>query len=256
MASTITAIIQARMTSSRLPGKVMMRVLGKPLLQYQIDRIKSCQRIDRIVVATTDNLVDQAIADICKKLSISVFRGQEFDVLDRYYQAAKYFSAHHIMRITGDCPLIDPVLCDQLVEIYKSSRVDLVHTGQSFPEGVDCEIVSFEAIRNAWLNAELPSEREHCTLYLHNHPEKFKKVTHENINDESRFRFTVDQEEDFDVVKEIIEYFSRVRKENYLTSDIIDFLIGHPKVCSINANILRNEGLILSLEEDNIDTKN
>jgi spore coat polysaccharide biosynthesis protein SpsF len=246
----VTAIIQARMTSTRLPGKVMMKVLNKPLIEYQIDRLRNCKKISEIIVATTTNKEDDRIIEFANRNEIRTFRGSEQDVLDRYYQCAKKVKAKHVMRLTGDCPLIDPLICDKLTFEYERSGADYIQTGPTFAEGVDCEIFSFSALIEAWENASLKSEREHCTLYLRNNPEKFMKITLNNSTDDSRYRFTVDRREDFLVVKAIIEYFMAKRNIDFGTNDIKNFLDTHAEIFKINSDVIRNEGLIISLKED------
>ncbi len=238
-----SAIIQARMTSTRLPGKVLMKVFKKPLLWYQVERIRNCRNIDEIIIATTTNNEDDLIVGFAENVGLRFYRGSEHDVLDRYYQCAKDINADHILRLTGDCPLIDPAICDRMIENYRTASVNIAHTGPTFAEGLDCEVFSFWSLKTAWQNAELVSEREHCTLYIHNHPEIFKKFTLENDTDDSKFRFTVDQYEDFLVVKAIIENLFPVRSINFSFSDIKRFLDLNPEIFRINSSIIRNEGL-------------
>lgn len=165
----ITAIIQARMGSSRLPGKILKEVCGKPLLYHQVERVKNCKLLSQIIIATSDQAQDDPVAELGQLIDCPVFRGSENDVLDRFYQAALQYDAKIIMRLTGDCPLLDPHVCDQLIRLFLKSGVNLAHTGQSFAEGLDCEILDFPTLKKAWENAALPMEREHCTLYVYNH---------------------------------------------------------------------------------------
>lgn len=246
----IAAIIQARMTSTRLPGKVLKEVMGKPLLGYLVERLHYCRSFDKIILATTVNKDDEPIVSFAKREGLLFYRGSEHDVLDRYYQAASQFNIKHVIRITSDCPLIDPQICDYVVEGYLKSNVDLTHTGPTFAEGVDCEIFSFNALERAWKEAALKSEREHVTVYCHNHPELFKKVTLVNKTADDKYRFTVDEYEDFIVVKAIIEKL--YRKESLLTTaEIKSFLDENPSIFKINSHIIRNEGLLISIREDN-----
>ena len=247
----VTAIIQARMTSTRLPGKVLMEVMGRPLLSYQIERLRFSKRIDEIIIATTTNKEDDRIAKLAHKEGIKFYRGSEDDVLDRYYQAAKKYGAEHIMRLTGDCPLIDPVICDLVIDSYLKSGVDFVHTGPTFAEGLDCEVFSFECLKLAWHGAKLRSEREHCTMYFHNHPEKITKTTIENSTDDSKYRFTVDEPEDVLVVKAIFESLYQNREGHFGSSEIKGLLDFNPDIFNLNKGIMRNEGLAKSLKEDN-----
>lgn len=246
----LAAIIQARMTSTRLPGKVLLEVMGRPLLSYMIERLRATHLLENIIIATTDNSEDDPIALFAKKEKIPFYRGSENDVLDRYYRAAKKFNINHIMRLTSDCPLIDPFLCDQFLQVYFESDADLVHTGPSYCEGLDCEVFPFSALETAWQAATMDSEREHVTLYLHNHPELFNRLTLINETDDSNYRFTIDQKEDFLVVKAIFEALYRDGSEPFATHEIKKFLNDHPEIARINHHIVRNEGLAKSLQED------
>ncbi len=246
----IGAIIQARMTSSRLPGKILMQVIGRPIISYLLERLRFSCHIDRIILATTTNQADNALISAMKDENVPVYRGSENDVLDRYYQAAKAFQVDHIMRITADCPLIDPELCDRVAEVYRKSNADFVYLGPSFAEGLDCGIFSFHALEKAWREARLKSEREHVTPYLHNHPEFFSKIEISNETDDSHYRLTVDEEVDFRVVEQIFLNLYRTGEQPFLARQIKSFLDAHPEIFNLNANIIRNEGLLKSLKED------
>lgn len=248
----LVAIIQARMTSRRLPGKVLKEVLGKPLLLYQVEQLRGLGDIEQIIIATTTSEEDNPIVELCKKKSIAYFRGSEDDVLERFYQTALEYEVDTIVRLTADCPLIDPEICDWLISTYLNERMDLVHTGLTFAEGLDCEIFSFEALEEAYHNAKLKSEREHVTLYIYNHPELFKIKTLENKRDDSKYRFAVDEPEDFEVVKAIIEGLSSEKTGGFTAEKVKNFLAQHPKVFNLNAGIIRNEGLLKSLKDDEI----
>jgi len=238
------------MSSTRLPDKVMMEVMGRPLLSYQIERLRFSKRIDEIIIATTINKEDDSIAELAHKEGLKVYRGSEDDVLDRYYQSAKEYKAKHIMRLTADCPLIDPAICDHVTECYFNSKLDYVYTGETFAEGLDCEIFSFRALEKAWENAQQKSEREHVTLYFRNHPELFQYKQLENETDDSKYRITVDQEEDYLVVKAIIENLYDGSEGYFNIAEIKSFLEANPKILAINKNVVRNEGLLKSLDEN------
>lgn len=250
MGDMLAAIIQARMTSTRLPGKVLKEVMARPLLSYQIERLRGVRKIEKIIVATTTNREDDLIVDLCNREGVDFYRGSEDDVLDRYYQTAKKFEVEHIMRITSDCPLIDPEICASVIDVYFKTGADFVHTGLTFAEGVDCEILSFRSLERAWNEANLKSEREHLTLYLHNHPELFKKITLTNKTDDSRYRFTVDEQEDFLVVKAVLEGLYKKNAQPFKTDEIKKFLDTHEEIFRLNLNIVRNQGLIKSLKQD------
>jgi len=246
----LVAIIQGRMGSTRLPGKILMEVMRRPLLSYQIERLRLSKLIARIIVATTTNAEDDPVVELAQGEKLEIYRGSEHDVLDRYYQAAKTFSAEHVMRLTADCPLIDIDICDRISNEYFTSGSDYVRTGETFAEGVDCEIMSFKALERSWRNAKLTSEREHVTLYIRNHTDQFTVKTLENETDDSKYRITVDEEADFHVVEAILKNLY-IRARSYFGIEAIKkFLKANPDIYALNANIVRNEGLLKSLAED------
>lgn len=250
MGPKATAIIQARMTSTRLPGKVLMEVMGRPLLSYQIERLRFSKRIDKIIIATTTNKEDNPIAELARKEGLRVYRGSEEDVLDRYYQTAKSFGVRHVMRLSSDCPLLEPAVCEKVIANYFETNADYVRTGHSFAEGLDCELLSFVALKHSWKEAHLMSEREHVTLYIRNHPEKFRSFVLENDTDDSRYRITVDRENDFLVVKALLENLYQNSEIPFSIDDIKNFLDFHENIFALNADVIRNEGLLKSLRED------
>ncbi|XPV76170.1 MAG: cytidylyltransferase domain-containing protein [Desulfovibrio sp.] len=248
---SVVAVIQARMTSSRLPGKVLMPILGKPLLAYQLERLRRCKNIDKIVLATTTNTEDDPVAELAKHEKIDIFRGSEHDVLDRMYHAATAAKATTFVRLTGDCPLIDPLLIDTMVTLLDNPQIDYAHTAQSFAEGLSCEVCSMKLLEEAWNKAELASEREHVTLYIRNRPEKYSLFSYNNERDDSGYRITVDEPEDFEVVKLIIEALYP-KTSDFTFTEIRNFLLEHPEIVRMNSKIIRNEGLIKSLTNDKI----
>ena len=244
------AVIQARMMSTRLPGKVLKPIMGRPMLSYQIERLRFCRSLDEIIIATTINSNDDPIIAFAEKEGLKFYRGSEEDVVDRYYQTAKKFRIDPIVRVTSDCPLIDPALCDHFIQVYINSNVDYVHTGNTFAEGLDCEIISFNALEKIWREASLKSEREHVTLYLNNHPELFKKFTLVSETDDSRYRICVDEPEDFSVVKMIFEALYRNNAQPFSFAKVKNFLDNNPSIYKLNSSVMRNEGLLKSLAKD------
>jgi len=195
------------MGSTRLPGKILKEVKGLPLLGHEIKRVELAKKISKIVLATTTLPEDDKTEEFCKKINIACFRGSVDDVLDRYYEAATEFGSFDaVMRLTGDCPLIDPIILDQLVEFFEQGRFDYASNvgKETFPDGMDAEIFTVKALEEAYREARLKSEREHVTSYIRksNH---FKKGNLESSGDYSAYRFTVDNPEDFEVIKFIIE---------------------------------------------------
>lgn len=245
--SRVAAIIQARLSSTRLPGKVLMEVLGRPLLSYQLERVRACRELDEIVLATTTNVADNRLVDFAKREGVAYFRGSEDDVLDRFYRCALAAGAEHVVRITADCPLFDPAVCELAVREYFAAGVEYLHTGPRFMEGLDCEIFSFKTLERAWSEAIRPYEREHCTQYIVNHPELFTAVSMENDRDDGMFRITVDEPADFAVVKALLEELSVSGRLLAGADELRTLLASRPDLLALNAHILRNEGLLVSL---------
>jgi spore coat polysaccharide biosynthesis protein SpsF (cytidylyltransferase family) len=246
---TTTAIIQARMGSSRLAGKVLMDIAGKPLLWHVINRIKHCTTIHQIVVATSTGEDDRAIITLAQRSGVKSFAGSEDDVLDRFYQAATKVNADPIVRITADCPVIDPQVVDEVVQGYFSGRYDVYGLSGEFPDGLDVTVFSYAALKDAWNNARLPSEREHVGPYILNHPEKFRQGTFLKFSNLGHMRWTVDEPQDLQFIREI---YNRLYKENevFLTEDILNLLEREPGLTHINSGIIRNEGYLKSLQKD------
>ena len=247
----VTAIIQARMTSSRLPGKVMKEVLGRPLLSYLIERVRCCKGIKDIILATTLNPEDDSIATLGSNEGVNVFRGSENNVLERFHEAATMFNARHIMRITADCPLIDPDILYMLIEYYFAENMDYVSNCAypTLPDGLDAEVFTFKALDYAHKHAVLPSELEHVTPYIRSHPEIFKIGNWTYHEDLSQLRWTVDEPEDFEFVRQVIEILYPVNR-SFRMNDVLDIIHQRPDLAQINAHITRNEGFLKSLEED------
>jgi spore coat polysaccharide biosynthesis protein SpsF (cytidylyltransferase family) len=246
----MVAIVQARMASSRLPGKIMREILGRPMVSFCIERLRACRPVDEVALATTTHAGDDGVAQFAAQAGLRCYRGSEHDVLDRYCQAARSFGAEDIMRVSSDCPLVDPQVCERLVRTYRESGADYVRTGPTFAEGLDCEVFSLRAIEGAWREARLPSEREHVTVYFKNHRDRFKIITMVNETDDGKYRFSVDEPADFEVVKAIFEALYREGQEPFGAEAIKHFLDTHPDIFGRNRHIIRNEGLLRSLKKD------
>ncbi len=245
----IGCIIQARMGSSRLPGKALMKSdSGKPLLYYVINQLRYCSKVKNLVIATTTNQEDDEIEKFAKDKSVNIFRGKEKDVLDRYFQCAKKYSFSTIVRITADCPLIDPQIVDKVIEQFFSGNYDFATNTlmRTFPIGTDVEVFSFSALNKAWENAQLPSEREHVTPYFHN-KENFKIINVENDKNISNLRLTVDRIEDFELIKQIL---NNISINPIHLEDVLELFSRKPELIEINKHINHNEGFNKSLEED------
>lgn len=249
----ILAIVQARTTSSRFPAKVLQPILGEPMILRQIERIKPSSRINKIIVATSTDATDNELAGLCKQNNIECFRGDLNDVLDRYYQAAKLYTPLHIVRLTGDCPLLNAEVIDEVISFHLEGNFDYTSNiiEPTYPDGLDTEILKFSVLEKAWSKAVLPSHREHVTRFIYTQPNSFKLGNfkfHENF---SHLRWTVDERIDFDLITVIFEalYF----KNPYFGMDeILQYLNENPKLKEINLYHKRNEGLQKSLFGDEI----
>ena len=249
----VLGILQARASSSRLPGKILKSILGKPMLLQQIERIKRVPSIEQLIVATSTSASDDPLVDVLLKNNIKVFRGSLNDVLDRFYKASLENSAEHIVRLTGDCPLSDPEIIENVIQQHLNSKVDYTSNTfpETFPDGLDVEIFRFDCLKKTWEEAVLPSEREHVTPYIRNSIGKF---THSNIecsHDLSSMRWTVDEPEDFEFIEKVYEgLYSKNKAFNM--SDVLAYLQVHPNLTKINTHIERNEGAKKSFEVDEI----
>ncbi len=249
----IVAIIQARMGSTRLPGKMLEKIGEKTVLEYLVTRILRATTLSAVVVATTDRPEDDAIAAIAEKCGATCFRGSEHDVLDRYYKAAKRAKADTVVRLTGDCPFMDPSLVDRVVRVYLKNKksadyVSNVHP-PTFPDGMDVEVFSFTALERAWKEAKLASEREHVTPFLYNHPELFRTKNVYANTDTSAIRLTVDTAEDLALARKIHRALSE-KKESFGLQDILTLLKWHPELTEMNRHYRRNEGYTKSVREE------
>ena len=257
----ISAIIQARMNSTRLPGKVLMEACGKPLLELLIERLKFAQRLNGIIIATSRGGADDPIEKLAQRLLIPCVRGSEDDVLGRYYQAARQFEVDHIVRITGDCPLIDPTVVDLVIDAYMDweknrARYDYASNvlQPSFPDGLDLEIFSFEVLEKIHRLSDKKYQREHVCTYVIENPKEFRirNVAHGQIL--SNFRWTLDNPEDCELIKAIYEGLYPVKKL-FLLDDILDFLKKNPRIAQLNKDIKRNEGFFRSLDKEGLSEK-
>jgi spore coat polysaccharide biosynthesis protein SpsF (cytidylyltransferase family) len=247
-----TAIVQARMSSTRLPRKTLLPLSNQPVLSHIIYRLQNCKNLNDIILATSTDPSDNVIIDWCNKNRIKYFRGSLNDVLDRYYQAAKYYNIKNIVRITSDCPVIDPNIVDEVIQGFFSDQYDVYSLIGEFPDGLDCQVFSFKAISKAWKEAKLLSEREHIGLYMEkNHPELFKIGGLKKFSGLSNFRWTLDEFQDYEFLKEV---FSRLYEKDkiFYSKDILELMKKEPNLMKLNSNIVRNEGYLKSLIEDNL----
>jgi spore coat polysaccharide biosynthesis protein SpsF len=234
------AIIQARMGSTRLPGKILKDIKGQPMLWHVIDRVNYSNLIDKIVIATTDNKEDDKIENFCKTNDINFYRGNQEDVLDRYYQTARIYQADLIIRITSDCPLIDPSIIDKIIEHYLNNKekVDYVSNilERTYPRGMDVEVFSFRTLETAWQKAEQQYQREHVTPYICKNPDTFTMSHVKNEIDLSILRLTVDEEKDLELVRGIYKKLYNKNTVFYL-EDIVKLFEEYPELKLINEEV-------------------
>lgn len=251
----VIAITQARIGSTRLPSKVLKKIGNNTLLEIHLNRINKAQCISNIIVATTINIEDDAIEELINPLRFTLYRGSENDVLDRFYSAVKDIKPDYIVRLTSDCPLIDPQLIDDIVNKTIQSKVDYCSNTllDSYPDGQDIEVFTFKALEIAWQKANLLSEREHVTPYIKknssfNKGSEFMSI---NVNSENEkykdVRMTVDEPKDLEMVSLLIQELG----EDDTWKNYAELYLNNEKIHSLNKNILRNEGYLKSIKNDN-----
>lgn len=244
----ILAILQARVSSRRLPGKVLRPILGKPMILRQIERLQRSRRIDRLVLATSVDDSDGPLAALVEGAGLDVHRGSLDDVLDRFITAATAYEPTWIVRLTGDCPLADPKLIDQVIEATVNALSDYGSNTMepTYPDGLDVEVIRYEVLKDIWRAGGTSAEREHVTLGIYRHPERFQLLNFKNESDLSALRWTVDELPDFLFVERV---YAELYPSNpsFETGDVLALLADHPELNEINAGIRRNEGLAWSL---------
>jgi len=237
---SVVVIVQARMTSSRLPGKVMKLIAGRPMLSYQIERLRRCRNVARIVVATTTNAADDPIVALCAEEGVDVTRGSEHDVLLRYFEAARRYDATTVVRVTADCPLIDPQLVDEAIAAYceTDGRFDYVSNMlvPTWPYGMAVEVFSARALSEANAEARDAAEREHVTPFIYRRPERYRLKSLTMQPNLSHLRWTVDTAEDFELVRRVLETLYP-RKPAFEMADVLALLAEHPDWEAINRHV-------------------
>ncbi|MEN6325466.1 MAG: glycosyltransferase family protein [Syntrophomonas sp.] len=246
----IVAIVQARMSSTRLPGKVLRNILGKPMLGFIVERLGWVKEIGQIVIATSSDPSDQLVYQFCRENGIACYRGNLNDVLDRFYHTAKEYKADTVIRITGDCPCVDPQLVARLIDLFRSGNYN--HAGiatgagaifmeNRFPNGLDAECFSFASLEKAWQEATEAADREHVTPYIWRNKDMFKCGSLKPEEDYSNIRLSVDHIEDFQLVSKIYENLYNQEKP-FLMKDIIAFLRANPQLAELNQSFIGQEG--------------
>lgn len=239
---TTLIIVQARMTSTRLPGKVLLPIAGRPMLSYQLERLRRARRADRIVIATTCNATDDPIVDLCAAEGVDCTRGSENDVLSRYFEAASRFGADTVVRVTSDCPLIDPQLIDSAIDAYANEAGNCDYVSNmiepSWPYGMAVEVFSARALAEAHAEATEAAEREHVTPFIYWRPGRYRLKSLRMQPDLSDHRWTVDTPEDFELVRRILETLYP-RNSCFEMADVLALLAEHPDWMAINRHIVQ-----------------
>jgi spore coat polysaccharide biosynthesis protein SpsF len=236
----IGAIVQARMGSTRLPGKVLLPAAGKPLLEILLERLSACRSLEQRIVATSIDRRDAPIAELADRVGVPVFRGSEQDVLDRYYRAAVHHGLDLVVRVTSDCPLVDPALVDRMVELALAhhGEFDLVTNRHplTYPDGLDLDVIPMSSLRHAWTHATEPHQREHTIPYFW---EAGLRV--HNVEDPERgfqrHRWTLDYAEDYELIRAILEALYRPG-QIFHAADVLAYLAEHPELSALNAKYL------------------
>ncbi len=257
MRELVVAIIQARMGSTRLPGKVLLDIAGKPMLLRVVERVRAAACVDEVVVATSVNPCDDPVQSLCAALGIKCFRGSERDVLDRYYRSAEWIGADVVARITADCPLVDPAVIDLVISAYLKGGVDYASNrryrddvvSNIYPDGLDAEVFSFAALERAWLEARLASEREHVTPYIWKNPRAFRTLSVGDEADLSGLRWTVDEGADLEFVRLV---YQRLGDRLFGMREVLALLAAAPELGTINSHIVINAGYAQSVERDSV----
>jgi len=237
----IVAIVQARMGSTRLPNKVMKPIGGIPMIELLLTRLACAAEVDQIIVATSLDERNRPLIEHVRQLGYTCEQGSENDVLDRYVKAAEKHQADVVVRITGDCPLVDPVLVDEVIRLFKTTNVDYVSNASkpTYPDGLDIEVLTFSALKQASKETNDPFDREHVTPYLRK-PGRFKTASMQYTKDLSNLRWTVDEPVDFQVMERVFQHFHP--RNNFAWHEVLDLQLQHPELFNSNQHIIRNEG--------------
>lgn len=237
----IAAIVQARTGSTRLTNKVFKDLCGKPLIWHIINRLKYSHKIDKTILATTQNVNDNILEEWALENNIPCYRGSENDVLDRYYQASLHFKVDTIVRITADDPFKDSQIIDEVINLFEENNLDFAYNNSppTFPEGLDTEVFSFDALGKALKNSIDPFEREHVTQYFYRNPSIFSQACLKNPTDLSYLRWTIDTQQDWDMA-EIVYNKLYPTIENFGMSDILELINKEPYIAAINSTVKRS----------------
>ena len=248
----ITVIIEARTGSTRLPNKVLAKIEDRPMIFYVINRAKKIKSVEQILLSTTKEKNDQVLLEIAEKSGIIGFAGDTNDVLNRDYQCALKVNAEPIIRITGDCPLLDPNTVEDMLQFFLKNNYDYVSNRitPTYPDGLDAEIYSFETLQKTAQEAKWSSERELVTTYITKNPKKFKIFNYKGKDDFSNLRWSIDQEEDLRFVREV--YSKMKPKIDFSMTEMLELISKNPYLSEINKDIMRNEGHLKIYKNDRI----
>jgi spore coat polysaccharide biosynthesis protein SpsF len=235
----ITAIIQARMGSSRLPGKVLMDLGGETVLSRVVRRLRRASRVHEIITATTESPRDAVIVEACDGLGVPCFRGSEQDVLDRYFRAAEKFGADAVVRITSDCPLIDPALVDEVIQCLVEQHADFACNvmPRTYPRGLDAEVFTVEALRKAWQISDQPHQREHVTPLFYERSDIFRFASVRGERDYSQYRWTLDTPEDLCLIRAIYGHFEN--GDGFGWRETVALMEWSPELANMNAHVVQ-----------------
>lgn len=237
----VVAITQARIGSTRLPGKILLQAAGKPLLEHHLGRVARSKLVSQVVVATTTGDDARPILEICDRLGIAYFQGSTDDVLARYAGAATKYDADVVVRLTSDCPLIDPAVIDEIIQHFLDNRTDTDYVSncrleRTFPRGMDTEVLTIQCLREAHAEATSATDREHVTPFIWRQPDRFKVANISFASDQSRHRWTVDTADDFELVRRIIEHLYPTDSE-FTLQDSLSLMDAHPDWPGINSHV-------------------
>ena len=247
-------IIQARTGSTRFPKKILNKIDEEhTVLEFLIKQLKNSKKIDKIVIATTCSNDDEKIIELCKQLNLDFFKGDENDLVDRYYKCAKKFNFKNIIRITSDCPLMDPSLVDEGIDKFLEEGCDyLTNSTGDFPHGVDFSIFRFSVLEKTWKDAKLLSEKEHVIPYMEKKENGFNSIFIKNDSDQSKFRITLDWPEDLELLRIIV---NKIKSRPILVGNVVNFLENNLNLLEINVGHDKEEGYLKSVKNDKISNK-
>ncbi len=237
----IAAIIQCRLGSTRLPRKIFLDLNGKPIIKHLVERLKKSKKIEKIIIATTLDTQDDQVCEWCEEESLDYFRGDTENVLSRFYHCAKRFNVSKIVRVTSDCPLIDPEIVDKTIELFSREEFDYASNNlkKTFPHGLDVEVFSYKSLETSYLNSSSKIEKEHITQFIRKRPNEFKLVNLSSKNNLSDIRITIDEKEDLILVRKIIDALGN--EASY--KDIENLFISSPELKKINENAKNNHSI-------------